>query len=76
MLSNVEKFNYLRSFLEGETLHSIAGLSLTNDHYPEALQFLRYGNKQTNGLSPRVALSLRKFNDDVLANLTNLAFEA
>ena len=37
MLSNVKKFNYLRSFVEGEALHSIAGLSLTNDHYPEAL---------------------------------------
>ena len=37
MLSNVKKFNYLKSFVEGEALHSIAGLSLTNDHYREAL---------------------------------------
>ena len=47
-LSNVEKFNYLRTFLEGEAQHTISGLSLTNDNYSEALNLLknRFGNNQ------------------------------
>ena len=46
-LSGVEKFNYLRCFLEGNALHAIAGFSLTNDNYKEALELLqnKYGNK-------------------------------
>ena len=45
-LSNVEKFNYLRTFLEGEAQYTISGLSLTNDNYSEALNLLknRFGN--------------------------------
>ena len=34
--TGVEKFNYLRCFLEGHALHAIAGFSLTNDNYKEA----------------------------------------
>ena len=47
-LTGVEKFNYLRCFLEGDALHAIAGFSLTNDNYKEALELLenRYGNTQ------------------------------
>ena len=35
-------------FLEGDGLHAIAGFSLTNDNYKEALELLenRYGNTQ------------------------------
>ena len=46
--TGVEKFNYLRCFLEGDGLHAIAGFSLTNDNYKEALELLqsRYGNTQ------------------------------
>ena len=46
-LSGVEKFNYLRCFLEGNALHAIAGFSLTNDNYKEALELLqnKYGNR-------------------------------
>ena len=40
-LSNVKKFNYLRTFLEGEAQHTISGLSLTNDNYNEALNLLK-----------------------------------
>ena len=47
-LTRVEKFNYLRYFLGGDTLHAIAGFSLTNDNYKEALGLLqnRYRNTQ------------------------------
>ena len=47
-LTGVEKFNYLRCFLEGDALHAIAGFGFTNDNYKEALELLqnRYGNTQ------------------------------
>ena len=45
-LTGVEKFNYLRCFLEGDALHAIAGFSLTKHNYKEALELLQntYGN--------------------------------
>ena len=47
-LSGVQKFNYLRSFLDGEASHAISGLSLSNENYKEALDLLKnsYGNPQ------------------------------
>ena len=47
-LSNIEKFNYLRCYLEGDALHTIAGLTLTSEKYKKALDLLknRYGNPQ------------------------------
>ena len=47
-LSDIEKLNYLRSFLEGPAVALIAGLALTKDNYKVAvdLQRERYGNKQ------------------------------
>ena len=47
-LSNIEKFNYLRSYLANDAYNCIAGLSLTNENYIQALNLLkeRYGNKQ------------------------------
>jgi len=44
-LSNIEKFNYLRS---RPPLHAIVGLMLTDANYNEAIQVLtsRFGNKQ------------------------------
>jgi hypothetical protein len=47
-LSDIEKLNYLRSYLEGPAAASIAGLSLTNENYKIAVDILneRYGNKQ------------------------------
>ena len=38
--TSLEKFNYLRCFLQGDALYAIAGLSLTNDNYKEALELL------------------------------------
>ena len=47
-LSNIDKFNYLRSFLTGSALKVIEGLSLTKDNYEHAIALLkeRFGNTQ------------------------------
>ena len=47
-LSNVDKFNYLNSFLESIAAESIAGLTLTSANYEEAVTTLkrRFGNTQ------------------------------
>ena len=47
-LSDIEKFNYLRSLLQGPALEAIAGLTLTAANYTEAVEVLqkRFGNKQ------------------------------
>ena len=44
--SGATKFNLLNSCLKGEAKAAIAGLSPTNDNYPQAVQILkeRYGN--------------------------------
>ena len=86
-LTNVEKFNYLRSFLVDEALHCISGLPLTNDNYENALKLLkdRYGNNQIiisahmNALVklPKVRNNdirgLRKFYDDIESNIRSLS---
>lgn len=47
-LSDIEKFNYLRSLLTHGAAEAISGLTLTAANYKEAIQILtkRYGNKQ------------------------------
>ena len=47
-LSNAEKFNYLKGYLQENASKTIEGLSLTNENYPKALELLkdRYGNTQ------------------------------
>ena len=47
-LTNVDKFNYLRSLLDGPALNSITELPLTELNYKEAIEILtdRFGNKQ------------------------------
>ena len=47
-LSDIAKFNYLRSLLECTALDAIAGLTLTATNYREAVSILekRFGNKQ------------------------------
>lgn len=47
-LSDIDKFNYLRSFLERSARESIAGLALTAHNYKEAISILqkRFGNTQ------------------------------
>lgn len=47
-LTEIDKFNYLRSLLKGTALEAVAGLTLTAVNYEEAVAILkkRYGNKQ------------------------------
>ena len=47
-LSAVEKFTYLKGYLQGNALQSINGFPLTNENYVEAINMLkeRYGNPQ------------------------------
>ena len=47
-LSEVEKFNYLKSLLQGQPANSISDFSFTGENYKEAIRLLtdRYGNKQ------------------------------
>lgn len=47
-LSDVDKFNYLNSLLEGRASEAIFGLKLTGANYSEAIEILkkRFGNKQ------------------------------
>jgi len=47
-MSNVEKFSYLASKVDGDAKRAILGLSLTNDNYKIAIQFLkeRFGEPQ------------------------------
>ncbi|MCG8044652.1 MAG: DUF1759 domain-containing protein [Candidatus Thiodiazotropha endolucinida] len=47
-LSNVEKFNYLKSKVLGEARRAIAGLALSDENYPVAVDILtkRFGNPQ------------------------------
>lgn len=47
-LSDVDKFNYLNSLLEGTAAESVSGLKLTAANYNEAIVILkkRFGNKQ------------------------------
>ena len=47
-VSNVDKFNYLKSFLEGTAVSAIAGLSLTEETYDSAVELLndRFGKSQ------------------------------
>jgi len=47
-LSEIDKFNYLRSLLEGVAYDAIAGLALSASNYGEAVEILkkRFGNRQ------------------------------
>lgn len=47
-LSDVERFQYLKSLLEGSAAETISGLALTSSNYNHAVQLLdkRFGNKQ------------------------------
>ncbi len=47
-LSDIDKFNYVKSLLERTTHEAVAGLTLTSANYHEAIATLkkRFGNKQ------------------------------
>ena len=48
LLSDIDKFNYLCSFLQGPVLKAIAGLTLIAANYQEAIEMLqkRFVNRQ------------------------------
>ena len=47
-LTDIDKFNYLRSLLRGTAREAVSGLMLTAANYSEAIAILkrRFGNKQ------------------------------
>ena len=47
-LNDIEKLNYLRSYIEGPAAATITGLALTKENYKIAVDLLRggYRNKQ------------------------------
>ena len=47
-ISDIDKFNYLKGCLKGESLSVVSGLSLSSDNYQEAVGILkdRFGNEQ------------------------------
>ena len=47
-ISNIEKFTYLKTYLDKSALQAIEGFPLTNANYAAAWQLLdeRYGNEQ------------------------------
>ena len=84
-LSNVEKFNYLKSKLQGDAKYSVAGLNLSNENYDVAVKTLkeRFGNvqdvidmhyNQMINLRPPInkTMSLRIFLDKLIKHLRSL----
>ncbi|XP_053392033.1 uncharacterized protein LOC128554743 [Mercenaria mercenaria] len=84
-LSSVDKFNYLKGKLYGETRSAIAGLAMSNENYDIAIQILkeRFGDQQdiidlhykglVNVASPRdTTESLRHFYDKIQKHLRSL----
>ena len=47
-LRNITTFSYLKSYLKGQALSAISGISLSEENYSEAIEILgkRFGNKQ------------------------------
>ena len=47
-LSEIDKFNYLKSLIEKSAAEAVSKLTLTADNYKEAVSILkkRFGNKQ------------------------------
>ena len=48
MLSDIDRFNYLKRYLSGSALSTVSGLSLNSQNYKKAITLLteRYGNPQ------------------------------
>jgi hypothetical protein len=47
-ISDIDKFNYLKGCLKGESLSAVSGLTLNSENYQEAIEILkgRFGNEQ------------------------------
>ena len=87
-LSDIDKFNYLNSFLTGAACEAIVGLSLTSANYQEGIAILkkRFGNSQRikakhldilMNIEPvilsRDLKALRKLHDVVESNVRSLS---
>ena len=48
-ISDIDKFNYLKGFLKGESLSAVSGLTLSSENYEEAVGILkdRFGNERS-----------------------------
>lgn len=46
-LNDIDKFNYLKAFLDGKALNAVSGLMLSEENYQSAIKILleRFGNK-------------------------------
>ena len=53
-ISDVEKFNHLRSLVEGAAYATIAGLSLTEENYKRQLIFFKRGLLKNRSSSIRI----------------------
>ena len=84
-LTDVQKFNYLKTMLEGEAARTIQGFSLTNANYSQAISLLteRYGEKHkiiAANMStllqlpspPATVQGLRRFYDQLETNIRGL----
>ena len=86
-ISNGYKFRHLKSLLEGQAAAAIAGIQITGENYPEAIEILenRFAQRQviTNAhmetllnipsvISERDIKSLRKLYEDVESNVRSL----
>ncbi|XP_071176551.1 uncharacterized protein [Mytilus edulis] len=57
-LSNVQKFNYLKSLLHDEALKSVTGFALTNANYEKAISLLQERYGQQHKITQRYMLEL------------------
>ena len=75
-LTNVDKFNYLRSLLDGlaHDLNSLTGLPLTQLNYKEATEILteRFGNKQIIVISSHMEALLKLQPVDTMPNVKGI----
>lgn len=84
-LTAIDKFNYLRSFLQGKARNVIEGLDLTSTNYEHAIELLgqRFGKKSVvlstrysklNSISPSASSTfcLRKTLDEIRVHLRSL----
>ena len=86
-LSDVEKFNYLLSYLEKDALHTVSGMPITNANDKKALELLRNRFKNAQKIvsanmnellkfkritSGYDAKALRVFYDDIKSHVKSL----
>ena len=75
-INNVQKFNYLVGYLEGQAKRTVEGFNITNENYQKALDLLykRFGNTQviiTTHMNELLKIKYVK-SDKVVAGLRQL----